>query len=298
MMLNNNYFMMLIEHGDRIRKRNWAPSLPVLVVVVTMAMCVGLCPCICEAAECIAPTGLWKLDEEESQPVFQDAVNPGLNYGYCRQENSVSICPHPEQGRYGIGQKFFTNGMTTGINIPATPIFDWQGNENFSISFWMKRDNTPFEHNEVIIGKNSEEESNTMHWWVGVHETGNANAVFLDKNRSPSSGSKFLRGDKLITDNAWHYIVFVRDGVASENRLYVDGALEDKKIFSYDTPDAFTAPLTDINVGWMNLSPRYYHYKGVVDEIAVYDSALPQWFIRDRYHADERYSAEQTDPCD
>jgi hypothetical protein len=78
----------------------------------------------------------------------------------------------------------------------------------------------------------------------------------------------------------------------------VDGALEGKIKFTYDTEvDALTAPETDINIGWLNLAPEYY-YRGVLDEIALYDVAVPSWFIRDRYHADERYPASRTDPCD
>lgn len=248
-------------------------------------------------ADCIAPIALWKLDEEGSSPIFHDAVNPGSNAGICRLEDSVSLCPEAEPGRDGNGQRFYTNGSHTGIDIPAGPLFNWNGKASFSIAYWMKRNNTPFDNNEVIVSKDSKEEGNDLHWWIGIHLRGTAMAVFNDKTEVPKRGTKYLKGYKLLTDNNWHYIVLVRNGATSESRLYVDGVLEDKKHFTHDTSDAFIASSTDVNIGWINLYHGYF-YKGVIDEIALYDVALPQWFIRDRYHAEERYSADQPDHCE
>jgi hypothetical protein len=260
----------------------------------------GLCPsAACSSSDCIVPVALWKLDEEESSTTFQEAQNPGSNSANCRLEGEIFFCPQPEEGRYGNGQRFYTNGAHTGIDIPANPIFDWSRRASFSIAFWMKRDGAPLEGNEVIIGRDSKEENNYLHWWIGLDSQGTAKAYFADRRMLPdTSGSKFVKGYKLLTDNIWHFIVFVRDGAASESRIYVDGALEGKIKFTYDTEvDALTAPETDINIGWLNLAPEYY-YRGVLDEIALYDVAVPSWFIRDRYHADERYPASRTDPCD
>lgn len=281
----------------RCRLHRNGKLLQFVAIVALFALAVGLCPAIA-VADCIVPIALWKLDEGESATTYPETYNPGSNSGICRQEEGVSVCPQADDGRYGNGQRFYTNGNHTGIDIPASPIFDWQNKANFSLAFWMKRDAAPFEDNEVIIGRDSKEENNDLHWWVGLGTDGAARAIFADINKLPlPHGTKYLRGDKLLTDNIWHFIVFVRDGVASENRLYVDGALEEKKIFTHDTPNAFAAPVTDINIGWLNLSQGYY-YKGMVDEIALYNVALPQWFIRDRYHADRRYPSDQTDPCD
>ena len=121
-------------------------------------------------------------------------------------------------------------------------------------------------------------------------------AVFLNRNRAPLKNNRYLRADKILTDNHWHSIVFVRNGATSENRLYIDGQLGDKAFVSYGG-DGFDAYSTPVNIGWISLNPKY-QYKGVVDEVALYDTALPQWFIHDRYHADARYVAGQTDPCD
>lgn len=246
------------------------------------------------AADCIYPTALWKLEESGAAPGFQDAVSPGYHVGVCRDAAGVSVCPEPEPARYGTGQRFYVDNQLSGIDIPSSAIFNWDGTDSFSVSLWMKRDNAPPVDNEVIIGRDSSETDNDLHWWIGLNVTGAAEALFKDRKGAPPA-NRDLRADKLVTDNHWHYIVFVRNGATNENSLYVDGHLEDKIFVPY-CQNAFSADSTPINVGWIKLDEKY-QYKGVVDEIAVYDLALPQWFIHDRYHADERYTSGLADPC-
>jgi hypothetical protein len=246
-------------------------------------------------ADCINPIALWKLEESGTAAGFQDEMNPGQHVGVCRVTAGVSACPEAESARYGNGQRFYAESLPAGIDIPSSAIFNWDGTDNFSISFWMKRDNAPLEDNEVIIGRDSTETGNDLHWWIGVNSSGDAMANFVDRNYTPTANTT-IRSDRLLTDNHWHFIVFVRNGVTKESRLYVDGHLEDKAFIPYGA-NAFSAASTPINIGWIKLDTKY-QYKGIVDEIALYDVALPQWFIHDRYHADERYTSSDSDPCD
>ncbi len=246
-------------------------------------------------ADCINPIALWKLEESGTVAGYQDEMNPGQHVGVCREPDGVPVCPEAEPARYGTGQRFYAASLLSGIDIPSNAIFNWDGTDNFSISFWMKRDNSPPEENEVIIGRDSTETGNDLHWWIGLHHSGAAMANFRDRNKTPTANT-YVSSDKLLTDNHWHFIVFVRNGVTSENSLYVDGHLEDKAFIPYSA-NAFSAASTPINIGWIKLDVKY-QYKGIVDEIALYDVALPQWFIHDRYHADERYTSSNLDPCD
>lgn len=248
-------------------------------------------------ADCINPVALWKLEESGAVPDYQDELNPGAHTGVCRTYNEVAVCPEPEPARYGSGQRFYAGEQPSGIDIPSSAVFNWSAADSFSISFWMKRDNTPLEDNEVIIGRDSVESGNNLHWWIGVQQSGVARAVFITRQNTPAYENRHLKADKRLTDNHWHFIVFVRNGMTSESRLYVDGLLEDKVFITYANDDGFDADTTAMNIGWISLDP-IYQYKGVVDEIALYDTALPQWFIHDRYHADARYASGQTDPCE
>lgn len=278
-------------------RRFWAALLSRAVILgAVILLLISMWP-ECLAADCIEPAALWRLDESGASPEYQNSINPGSHSGACRQQDSIAVCPQPEPGRYGTGQRFNVSGQPSGIDIPDPSIFNWNRSDSFSISFWMKRDNAPFDRNEVIIGRDSDESGNDMHWWFGIEGTGVAMVVLLDRTRQPVGGTTYLQGDRRLTDNRWHYLVFTRDGARSESSLYVDGVLEDTVVFTYDTDEAFSADATPVNIGWISL-PELYFYKGVVDEIALYSVALPSWFIRDRYHADERYVGDRPDPCD
>jgi hypothetical protein len=266
------------------------------VLCAVLVVLIGLLPRNV-IADCINPIALWKLEESGVNPEYQDEINPGSNAGVCRQENGISLCPQSEQARYGNGQRFYADGQHTGIDISSSTIFDWQAKDSFSISYWMKRNNSPREHNEVIIGRDSQDPKNYLHWWIGIQESGIAMVGLIDRDREPRRSIRHLRDDKLLTNDRWHFIVFVRNASTSESLLYVDGVLEDKARFIYDAIDAFSADSTPVNIGWLDLSPFFY-YQGVIDEIALYDKALSQWFIHDRYHADKRYSSDQPDHCD
>lgn len=246
-------------------------------------------------ADCPNPIALWKLEESGAVPGFEDEVTPGYHIGVCRDVDGVSVCPEPEPARYGTGQRFYADGQLSGIDIPSSAIFNWDNTDSFSLSFWMKRDSASLTANEVIVGRDSTETDNDLHWWIGLHQSGAAGVNFEDINGVELH--RQLKSDRLLTDNQWHYIVFVKDGVTYENRLYVDGHLEDEVVTTYYCENAFSADSTPVNIGWIKLDNKY-QYKGMVDEIALYDMALPQWFIHDRYHADERYTGGLSDPCD
>jgi hypothetical protein len=249
-------------------------------------------------ADCIDPIALWKLEESGAAAEYQNELNPGHYIGVCRTVEDMAVCPEPEPARYGIGQRFYAGGELSGIDIPCSAIINWSITDSFSISFWMKRDSTPpLEENEVIVGRYSMEDGNKLHWRIGIQKTGVAHAVFITKAGAPYHWNRHLRADKILTDNRWHSIVFVRNGVTSENRLYIDGQLEDKVTIVYGDYDGFDSGSTSMNIGWISSDPKH-QYKGVVDEVALYDTALSSWFVHDRYYTDARYVSNRTNPCD
>ncbi|MCK4776327.1 MAG: hypothetical protein KAT30_16140, partial [Candidatus Krumholzibacteria bacterium] len=88
--------------------------------------------------------------------------------------------------------------------------------------------------------------------------------------RDESGDGDAIYGSTVLTDGEWHHVVAVRDGGADMNRIYVDGAKEDSLFYDYLGGFGGTVGM---DVGYLNL-PGYYHYEGIVDEIATYDRAL------------------------
>jgi hypothetical protein len=212
----------------------------------------------------------WKLDETDviTYYDFYDSHD-----GTC-----MGQCPVPVDGYVNGGQEF--DGATTGIDVSADEAFNWGAHDSFSVEFWMKADsaNSCSADNEVIIGR----DDTPLHWWVGINCRANGEAGFTLADNNGNTGK--LAGTTVLTDGLWYHIVAVRDGSANQNRLYVNGTLEDSRLVVYTA--GFESLTAALNIGWLDLDP-YYHFDGVVDELALYNRALSLDEIRRHYNEGE-----------
>lgn len=222
----------------------------------------SLNPCL--AAE---PLSYWRLDEG-SQP-YEDFASS--NDGTCI-DNNLDFCPERVPGK--IGQAQFFDGLIEGLDVPGDS-FNWTSIDSFTIVFWMKKIGQPPTENEVIVGREDRVE-NRLHWWVGVHgEDGGAMFVLIDSGGIGNNERFFLLSNKTITDGDWHQVVAVRDAGQNLNNLYVDGVLEDSVSITY--PGNFTSSFADLNIGYLQeYFRKFYHYKGTVDDVQIYNVALSE----------------------
>ncbi len=199
----------------------------------------------------------WKLDEDFSP--YTDLY--GLNA-------TCTICPTPVTGIVNKAQQFTS---TTNLGAPSHTSFNWTG--SFSIEFWMKTDpSSTCSGNQVIIGR--DDPSNPVHWWVGCKDGGQAAFYLGDRTGT----GIYMYGSKDITDGYWHHIVAMRNTVTNEISLYVDGQKEASGFQSFTDFNS----IAEINIGWLNLNP-YFHFIGLIDEIAVYNKALTETDIQQHY---------------
>jgi hypothetical protein len=77
-----------------------------------------------------------------------------------------------------------------------------------------------------------------------------------------------------ITTGQWYNVVYTFDG--NYSRLYVNGKLKDQK----NKPVPFTDNTNDVFIG-RHQDPTYpYYFNGVIDEIRIYNRALPDGAIK------------------
>ncbi|MEN8246633.1 MAG: LamG-like jellyroll fold domain-containing protein [Thermodesulfobacteriota bacterium] len=249
---------------------------PLLVLLV-----LSLAP-ICGAEEG-CPAGMmayWQLEEVTDQPPYADAA--GVNDGTCELPGN---CPsRVASAVVGAGQFFDTNG---GITVAPNTAFDWEAADSFTVELWMKRSATGLSGEEVLIAR--DDLSNNMQWWIGIQGTGEAVFELASTDggtRRLTSSKRLNNGDSFDRQN-WHHIVAVRDAIANQNRLYVDGQLEAQVTTGYSGGFASTAPLT---MGHMleNGSPAY-HYGGYLDEVALHSAVLSEDEIRRHYFLAKGY---------
>lgn len=202
----------------------------------------------------------WKLDDGPATTSFTDSVpNTVFNDGAC-----VGVkCPTSNpSGKVGSAFDFdggdeVVVGNTTGLEFTISG--------DMSVEAWVKT--TQVCTNRVVfIGRY--EGNPFAAWWLGCDENNHAAFHMRDSNNIAMTVS----GTTLINDGEWHHIVGTRDGTGNSNKVYVDGALEGS-----GTP-AFTGALTftakPVTIGYYSVDP-FYWFNGTLDEVALYDQALP-----------------------
>jgi hypothetical protein len=207
----------------------------------------------------------WKLDEI-SGTVYYDSYS-----GHDGQ--SGDFAPSPITGVVNGAQHF--NSVDNRINIAPNSDFDFSVDSSFSIEFWFRHSN-PLLNNEVVLGRDGDDDGTQLHWWTGLNTEGKARFVLVS-----TSGEVYsLFGSSVLNDGKWHHIVALRDANLDQLRLYTDGNLGSICNTAYTS--GFDSPTAQLNIGWLNI-PGEYHFKGDIDEIAIYRDALDVNAIRYDY---------------
>ena len=199
----------------------------------------------------------WKLDETTAG-TYTDFIS-GKN-------GTGNADPAPATGTVNGAQQF-DPALNTGIDVAADRDFNWLSTQSFSIEFWINMSNTPGS-NQVAVGRTG------AFWFVGV-----TNAGLVTFELTDNGGVTSTLGDTgtiRVDDGAWHHVVAVRDdslGAGGTNLLYVDGDLQDSEIINYT--NGFFSNSASINIGYLNTG-GFFRLEGLLDEVAIYDRALPE----------------------
>jgi len=219
-----------------------------------------------EAPNCPADMiSYWKMDDTNIPPVVDF-------YGDNEASSSSGHYPTPAVGTVNGALDF--NGVTDYVTVADDNSLDWESTDSFSIELWAKLTNVS-SRNKVMIGRDKE---GGTHWWLGANQ--NTGTVNWNMKATDGSGGA-VTGTTAINNGQWHHIVAVRDESTDENRLYVDGILEDWATYNYTA--GFDADTT-LGIGYMayHLNPDYY-YDGLLDEVALYGRALTLLEIQQHY---------------
>jgi lysophospholipase L1-like esterase len=212
------------------------------------------------------PVGMvsyWKLDES-SGSTFSDSS--GGNTASCSGEQ----CPSVVDGVISKGRAF--DGQTDRLIVGPHPTLNWGSQESFTIATWVKM-NGSCSGNKVFVGKPRDPDG-WASWWLGCSGNENSGAFYL---RDSNASSFMVETNRSINDGRWHHLAGVRDAARGELRIYLDGELESVESALYSGHFVNSRSLTLGSYG------SEYHAPAVLDEIAVYRSALPAATLRSQY---------------
>jgi hypothetical protein len=204
----------------------------------------------------------WPFDDGPGT-TFADVIeNTAFNDGACVGD----ACPTSTvSGK--VSSAFTFDGVNDGVVVTNTLDLDFTIAGGMSVETWVKTSQS-CENNVVFVGRwEANTSPNYSAWWLGC-VTGDVAAFHI---RDSKNKAFTVEGTSKINDGEWHHIVGTRDGTGNINNIYVDGALENSITPGYIGSLSFTAK--DITIGHFT-APSYW-YAGTLDEMALYDQALP-----------------------
>lgn len=204
----------------------------------------------------------WQLEEISGSAMFTDIY--GQYHASCKEAS----CPIVASGQVDNGQYFDGN---KGLSLPDPSTFNWGNADSFSIEAWVNTTQV-CSSNAVFVGKYRAPGSQAS-WWLGCGPGGQVRFFLRDSDRNMYD----VVSNRSISDGNWHHVVAVRNAADKNNYLYIDGLLESS------VPTTYTGGFASTNLVSIGSYIGTHHYVGILDELAIYDSALPAATIEQHY---------------
>jgi len=229
-------------------------SISVLIALLSMA----ISPALLHGQSCENLVSYWRM-EEQSGSIYEDIVGGHDAMG-------VTSSPVRDQGKVGKAQSF--NGTSDYIQISDNMDFDWSGTQDFTIEMWVKLKSISADENMIFIGR--DEFPGNIHWWLGA-EKNTGRTVF---NLIDSEGTANISYGPNMTIGTWYHMVVVRNAATQTTQFFVNNNMVDSDVVNYSTGSFGTDAPIDIGfLSYNNLLTRFFA-PAVIDEVAIYNSAL------------------------
>ena len=172
---------------------------------------------------------------------------------------------------------------------PTWSEFEFEYTTKWSISFWVKYDNTIHASFSGVIAHRTSfllGDANRWGWICLLHPSGSIRLLITTNTYGDgtNSNSRLLRssgGATTLTDGEWHHVVFVNDGAAGPNSVncFVDGALDNGANYGATnlTGTSISTPTNTrftIGAGLTGVSTYAYPLDVNVDEFTMWAGAL------------------------
>jgi len=214
--------------------------------------------------------GYWSFDNDSSETVIDSSGN---NF-------DGAVIGNPVISKMGKSWRF--DGVDDGIDFGD--IFDLGTDKSLTFSAWIKVENCPDEHQDLIVGKKQNLYYYTTYYGLYVNKVGTScrSGITLSDGTVPPLTSENIQSayhEDLLDDSEWHHVAGVIDRDNRKLRFYLDGQLDssngNKDIngilnnFDFSTLDFPFLIGKTYTVGAGD-GP----FDGYIDDVRVYDRAL------------------------
>lgn len=213
--------------------------------------------------------GEWSFDEG-----YGDTANNTGNGGTSLNGNmagtggscpGAAACPTwTNEGKYGKALSFDGGDY---VSMGDVDVLDFDYNQPFSFSFWLKPDN--FDNYRTFISKRN---GSYVGYWFGYHN-GDGHIAFNQINTTVSNtrGSSWVNSPPAGT---WTHVILTNNGVDDDGiLLYYNGILQNKSS-TVDTLTATTKNDSNFTIGVDSFTSSSDYYDGLIDDVKIYNFVL------------------------
>ncbi len=207
----------------------------------------------------LAPPGMlayWELNENSSSNIY-DSVGPYVNGHTVGSPTWVTGIAG--SGLELLPNQFFNFGAPSGFYAIQT----------LTIEAWVNLPDTSGLHTILMNSYSS-----TYFMYNFAIEDGH---LYFDR-QSGAPGNYFTSSASIIAGQ-WHHVAVVMDNGPQTVSFYINGT--EQVVHNYN--DYFSGPIGRVTIG-ADLStgiPNFLH--GMIDEVAVYNTAIPRYTIEEHY---------------
>jgi len=156
------------------------------------------------------------------------------------------------ESRLGTGA-LYVDGVNGHIVVPDAPYLTFNGTNSFTVSVWFQAQTKSGWGGIVTKGRNTSP-------WYGIWRDPDGPRLFS------GSAETWPPTEPVLTDGVWHHAAIVQDATNATYTVYCDGV---------DMLVPFNIPATT-GAGdlWIGGADNGEYFKGLIDEVRIYDRAL------------------------
>lgn len=239
-----------------------------------------------EAVLADAPVAYWSLDEAAlGDPVVDSAGSfDGVHVGNPTVGIDTAELPGLPDDNRGVSSP--TTNDRVEIADPGASDLDFAAGDQVTIEALVKIDDINPNEIEAVVGKGRLSGDDDRNWGLRVRSTDGTNAFisFIYRNAAGTDFHVWNSNNAFIEGSGWHHIaVTYTFGNGGSIEGYVDGQVVGG---SWVLNDGNDAPIVnDLPVGIGASTPSNAFDSGVIDEVAIYRTALSQAQLVAHYDA-------------
>jgi len=240
-------------------------AVSILLVIVTGAMAVAFTVANAPAQE--YPAGMvsyWKFDEGSGTKAY-DSVG----------DNDGTLVNGPVWISGQVRGALSFDGVDDYVTVPETPSIDFQNENSFSISFWMKTSSSNPD-NMHLLAKHKSGYWNGYMFFINNHDPGYCTSAGHITFYVAAGAMADACSDSPVNDEQWHFITGVYNSITNEVFLYVDGVVQ----ADVGTRNGNLDNAENLTIGGL---PGWTSFNGLIDEVAIYNRTLSAKEIQQHY---------------